>query len=49
MVCLKRLCKQYRCWTTLKMEVLVQEGWGWWERIDALSPAYCLEAGDGAK
>lgn len=27
MVCLRRLCKRYRCWKTLKMEVLGQEGW----------------------
>lgn len=37
MVCLRRLCKRYRCWTTLtKMEESTEEG-GCWGRRDPLS------------
>lgn len=49
MVCLRRLCKRYRCWTTLTENGGAGTGcMGGWE-IKAFSPAHWLEAGYGAK
>lgn len=50
MVCLRRLCKRYRCWTTLTGNGgAATGGTGVVGRTEPLSPAYWLEAGDGAK
>lgn len=50
MVCLRRLCKRYRCWTTLTGNGgAATGGTGLVGRTEALSPAYWWEAGDGAK